>query len=184
MTRNKYQMTHANINSKNNKKDIVGIFLTFIVLFGFWVFLSGLLDPMHLSMGIICSILVAFYSHDLLIRGSDSIIDRARTIIRFIIFGFWLLYQIFIANIDVARRVLDPKMPISPGIIKFSSRLKSDVALTTLANSITLTPGTLTMDIVGGDYYVHCLATELGEDLMKEGGDFERRVEHVFGEGE
>jgi multicomponent Na+:H+ antiporter subunit E len=75
-------------------------------------------------------------------------------------------------------------MPISPGIIKFSSRLKSDVALTTLANSITLTPGTLTMDIIGGDYYIHCLAIELGEDLKKGGGDFERRVAHVFGEGE
>ncbi len=164
-----------------NSKDIVGIFLTFIVLFGFWVFLSGLLDVMHLSMGIICSILVALYSHDLFIRGNDSIIDRAGTLIRFIKYSFWLLFQIFMSNIDVARRVLDPKMPISPGIIKFSSRLKSDVALTTLASSITLTPGTLTMDIVGEDYYVHCLATEHGENLLE--GDFERRMEHVFGEG-
>ncbi|MCD5409334.1 MAG: Na+/H+ antiporter subunit E [Methanocellales archaeon] len=165
-----------------NSKNIVGIFLTFIVLFSFWIFLSGLLDAMHLSMGIICSILVALYSHDLLIRGSDSIIGRAGILTRFIKYGFWLLFQIFIANIDVARRVLDPKMPISPGIIKFSSRLKSDVALTTLANSITLTPGTMTMDIIDGDYYVHCLATEHGENLLK--GDFEKHMEHVFGEGE
>jgi len=164
-----------------NSKNIVGIFLTFIVLFGFWVSLSGLFDVIHLSIGIICSILVALYSHDLLIRGSDSIIDRAGTLIRFIKYGFWLLFQIFMANIDVACRVLDPKMPISPGIIKFGSRLKSDVALTTLATSITLTPGTLVIDIVGEDYYVHCLATELGESLLK--GDFERRMEHVFEEG-
>lgn len=173
------------MKSKNNKKDIVGIFLTFIVLFGFWIFLSGLLDAMHLSMGIICSILVALYSHDLLIRGSHSIIGRVGISLRFIKYGFWLLSQIFMANIDVARRVLDPKLPISPGIIKFSSRLKSDVALTTLANSITLTPGTLTMDIIGEDYYIHCLATEHGENLLKgDFEDFEEHVEHVFGEGE
>lgn len=165
-----------------NSKNIVGIFLTFIVLFGFWVFLSGRLDVMHLSLGIICSFIVALYSHDLFIRGSGSIIGRAGILIRFIKYGFWLIYQIFIANIDVARRVLDPKMPISPGIIKFSSRLKSDIALTTLATSITLTPGTLTMDIIDGDYYIHCLATEYGEGLLK--GDFEKHMEHVFGEGE
>ncbi len=163
-------------------KNIFSIFLTFIVLFGFWVFLSGQLDVMHLSMGIICSILVALYSHDLFIRSSDSIIDRANTLLRFIKYGFWLIYQIFIANIDVARRVLDPRMPISPEIIKFTSRLKSDVALTVMANSITLTPGTLTIDIIDGEYYIHCLATEYGDSILE--GGFEKRMEYVFGEGE
>lgn len=165
-------------------KNIVGIFLTFAVLFGFWIVLSGHLDAIHLSMGLICSILIALYSHDLLFKDTDtgnkSRIGRARIFLRFIPYCFWLLIQIFISNIDVARRVLDPRMPISPEIIKFKSELKSDLALTTLATSITLTPGTLTIDIIDGYYYVHCLSIESGEGLLK--GDFERHMEHVFGE--
>ncbi|MBA5941926.1 MAG: Na+/H+ antiporter subunit E [Methanophagales archaeon] len=163
-------------------KNSAGIFLTFAVLFGFWVVLSGHLDVIKLSMGIICSILVALYSHDLLFKdtGSKGRIGRTRIFLRFIAYIFWLLIQIFIANIDVARRVLDPRMPISPEIIKFKSELKSDLALTTLATSITLTPGTLTIDIIDGYFYIHCLSIESGEQLLK--GDFERHMEHVFGE--
>jgi len=164
-------------------KNIGTIFLTFAILFGFWVVLSGYFDAMFLSMGIICSILVALFSHDLLFkdRGNKSHIGRTRIFLRFIPYIFWLLIQIFKSNIDVARRVLNPRMPISPEIIKFKSELKSDLALTTLATSITLTPGTLTIDIIDDYFYVHCLSIESGEDLLK--GDFERQMEHVFGEG-
>jgi len=55
------------------------------------------------------------------------------------------------------------------------------VALTTLANSITLTPGTMTVDVVGSDFYVHCLAVEDEEKLLEIERDFERHVERLFG---
>jgi multicomponent Na+:H+ antiporter subunit E len=68
-------------------------------------------------------------------------------------------------------------MPIRPGIVRFRSRLTGDVAQTTLANSITLTPGTMTLDIVGSDYYIHCLAIKDEEKLLEEERGFERHVE-------
>ena len=75
---------------------------------------------------------------------------------------FWFLYYIpvfFIhmvkANLDVAYRVLHLEVPIRPGIVKVTTGLKSDLGITFLANSITLTPGTLTVDIVGSDLYIH-----------------------------
>jgi multicomponent Na+:H+ antiporter subunit E len=75
---------------------------------------------------------------------------------------FWFLIYLFIfiwecikANLDVAYRVLHPAMPIRPGIVKVKTTLKSDFAKTLLANSITMTPGTITVDIIGDDMYIH-----------------------------
>jgi multicomponent Na+:H+ antiporter subunit E len=165
-----------------NLKNIASIFLTFIVLFGFWLLLSGLLDMMHLGFGLISSFLVALVSHDLLIKDSKGIFPRLGILIRLIPFLGWLVYQIILANIQVARIVINPKMPIRPGIIKFRSNLKSDVAQATLANSITLTPGTMTLDIVGGDFYIHCLAIKDEEKLLEEERGFERHVELLLGD--
>jgi len=163
-------------------KNVSGFWLTFITLFGFWLLLSGRLDMMHLGLGLVCSLLVALFSHDLLIRDSGGTLRRLVIFIRFIPFLGWLVLQIIIANIDVARRVVDPKMPILPGIIKFRSNLKSDVAQTTLATSITLTPGTMTVDVVGGDFYIHCLAIEDEEKILDGEREFERQVERLFGD--
>jgi multicomponent Na+:H+ antiporter subunit E len=166
-----------------NFKNIVSILLTFIVLFGFWLLLSGQMDMMHLGFGVVCSLLVALFSHDLLIRDSRDIFRRLGIfIIRFIPFLGWLIWQIIIANIDVARRAINPKMPIFPGIIKFRSNLKSDVAQTILANSITVTPGTMTVDVVGNDFYIHCLAIENEEELLAVERVFESQVERLFGD--
>ena len=75
---------------------------------------------------------------------------------------FWFLVYLFIfiwecikANLDVAYRVLHPAMPIRPGIVKVRTTLKSGFARTLLANSITMTPGTITVDIIGDDMYIH-----------------------------
>ncbi|MCL0056159.1 Na+/H+ antiporter subunit E [Dehalococcoidia bacterium] len=159
-------------------KNTSGFWLTFILLFGFWLLLSGQMDIMHLGLGLVCSLLVALFSHDLLIKEGT----RLTIFMRFIPFLGWLVLQIIIANINVARRVIDPKMPILPGIIKFRSNLKSDVAQTTLANSITLTPGTMTVDVVGGDFYIHCLAIEDEEKILDIERKFERQVERLFGD--
>jgi multicomponent Na+:H+ antiporter subunit E len=59
------------------------------------------------------------------------------------------------SNFDVARRVLTPSLPINPGIVKFKSELPTDFAKMILANSITLTPGTLSIDIIDDTFYIH-----------------------------
>lgn len=168
---------------RKTKQDKAGFLLTFVILFVFWAILSTFFDIVHLSLGVICSLLVTYSSYDLLTRPSGSVkhvLDILRNSFRFPMYAFWLIGQIIQSNIDVVRIVLDPKLPISPQIIKFKSDLPHDVALTTLANSITLTPGTLTVDIdENKTYYIHCLTKKHGDQLLK--GDMQARVAAVYG---
>ena len=78
--------------------------------------------------------------------------------IRFIRFLPWLLWQIVLANIDLAIRTLHPKMPINPILINIKNNLKSDLGMVILANSITLTPGTVTIDINENEFLVHVIS--------------------------
>lgn len=170
---------------RNLKQDKAGILLMFIIMFALWVILSTLFDIVHLSLGVLCSLIVAYLSYDLLMRPSGSVkhvSDILRNFLRFFAYTFWLLGQVIHSNIDVVRIVLDPKLPISPQIIKFNSDLPHDVALVTLANSITLTPGTLTVDIdENRTYYVHCLTKRQGDQLLE--GSMQARVAAIYGGG-
>lgn len=73
----------------------------------------------------------------------------------FIIYLVIFIFACIKANFDVAYRVLNPSLPIRPGIVKVRTTLKSEFAKTLLANSITMTPGTITVDIIGNDFYIH-----------------------------
>jgi len=80
---------------------------------------------------------------------------------------FWMIWYFFvflkaliIANFDVARRVISPSLPINPGIVKFKTKLKTNYSKMVLANSITLTPGTLSVDVVGDTFYIHWIDVE------------------------
>jgi multicomponent Na+:H+ antiporter subunit E len=152
----------------------------FVILFAFWLLLSGHYDLFHLSLGMICSLLVAFVSHDLLIENISGS-KRIRKTRRFISYVPWLLYQIVLANLHVAYLILNPKA-IDPRIVRFKTRLKSQFSMVTLGNSITLTPGTITMDIIDGEFYVHALSKKVADDLLS--GEMERRVAHVYMEDE
>jgi multicomponent Na+:H+ antiporter subunit E len=152
----------------------------FVILFAFWLLLSGHYDFFHLSLGLICSLLVAFLSHDLLIE-NISAPKRLRKTRRFVSYVPWLIYQIVLANLHVAYLILDPKA-IDPRIVRFKTRLKSQFSMVTLGNSITLTPGTITMDIIDGEFYVHALSKKVADDLLS--GEMERRVAHVYLEDE
>ncbi|MCK5216857.1 MAG: Na+/H+ antiporter subunit E [Methanosarcinales archaeon] len=156
--------------------NIKHIFITFLILFTFWILLSAHFDILHVGSGIVCCAIVAYASHDLLFTGTQN--HGLTKTTRFISYLPWLTYQIVIANIDVARRALSPSMPIDPHIFTFKTKLKSDVARTTLANSITLTPGTVTVDIIDDLFYVHAIAKEPAEDLLE--GTMERKVAHIF----
>ena len=92
----------------------------------------------------------------------------------------WLIWQIVLANIDVTRRVLSPGRAISPTLVRLKASQKSDVALVTYANSITLTPGTISVDVEPGEILVHALSRDGAEDLK--GGEMDRRVTRMAGE--
>ncbi|MFC1524866.1 Na+/H+ antiporter subunit E [Planctomycetota bacterium] len=160
--------------------------IRFSVFYLFWLILSGHFDMFHLLCGAFCSLLVTYISGDLLL-GKSSAKSLLPEIIRFIIYVPWLIWQIILANFYVAYLVLHPKMPINPRIISFKTSLKKDNAKTTLANSITLTPGTITILIkdlpagqTGSEYRIHALNKKIAEGLLK--GTMLQRVAKVFGE--
>lgn len=156
-----------------------GIFVTFCVMFLFWLLLSGILDAIHVGAGIICSAIIAFVSHDLLVTQKwDKMLRKSG---RFIIYVVWELWQILLANFDVAYRVLHPKMPIDPSVIEFDTSLRSDLAIVTLANSITLTPGTITINIdqEKGKFQVHAIAQKPADALLVD-KTMQEKVAKVF----
>jgi len=159
----------------------IAFFLTFIILFGVWILLSGLFDVFHLSLGVISCLMVAYFSGDLLFP-SPSLKRLAFLFPRFMKYVPWLLFQVFLANLQVLYLAFHPKMMalIDPKIIEFRSRLKSDTALVTFANSITLTPGTITVSAsIYGDFRVHAIAGAFAVALP---GEMEARVAEAFGE--
>ena len=160
-------------------RDIKNFFVTYAIMFTFWISLSWRFDLLHIFLGIIGSFLVAYFSHDLLIK--RGIKFSFRRLYLSILYLFYLAYSILLANIDVAYRVIHPKMPIDPRVIKFKTKLTSDIGKTALANSITLTPGTITVDVRGDTFYVHALSSKSAEDFLK--GSMRRRLIEIF-EGE
>jgi len=143
-----------------------GIVITFCIMFLFWILLSGLFDAFHLLAGVVCSAAATFLSHDLLVKGrSQKILLKSFRLLLYIPWEFW---QIVLANLDVAYRVLHPKMPIDPRIIEFETTLRGDFALVTLANSITLTPGTITILVEPerGKFWVHAIARKPADSLL------------------
>ena len=154
--------------------------VTFFLLFINWIVWSGMLDAFHLSLGVISCALVTFTTHDLLFKEEKVSGKLLREAMRFILYVPWLIYQIIMANLHVAYLTLSPKMPIDPQLVRFKSGLKKEISLVTLGNSITLTPGTITADIVDGEFYVHALSKKTADELLT--GDMEQRVARIFEE--
>ncbi len=170
------------ITPTSEKRSRVLLFIiTFLVLIGFWLIFSGKFDFFHLSLGVISCLLVTYFSSDLLFP-SGLRTDFLTFWIRFALYVPWLLYQILLANLHVLRLAFHPRMMelIDPHIIEFNSHLESDMARTTFANSITLTPGTITVHVsaVGG-FTVHCIDVASGEPLP---GEMERKIARIFNE--
>lgn len=181
----------------NRKDKIFSISITFIILLLFWLMLSDTLSLqlyrlfvygihreelphfIFLSLlSLISIIIVTITSHQLLIN--KKIENLARKILRFLCFLPWEFYQIVLANLDVVYRVIHPKMPINPRIIEFDSGLESDFALTTLANSITLTPGTVTINIDNdGRFLVHAIGKKPADSLLLD-KTLQKKVAYVF----
>jgi multicomponent Na+:H+ antiporter subunit E len=162
------------------------VFLT-IILYCFWLILSGVFDIKFLIIGLVSSIVIAWLTQSLLRLNSTS--GQSETFLaydfpylKFLIYCLWLFGEIIKANIYVVKLVLNPKLPIDPAVITFKRHMSNPTAHTLLANSITLTPGTVTIDIVDDVYYVHAITNEIGLDLVPHGGDMANRVAKIFGE--
>lgn len=147
----------------------------FVVCFALWLVLSGHWDPLHLALGAAASALVVWLNRD-----EEAVSGLARALPGLASYVPWLLVEIVKANIAVTRVVIDPRLPIEPTVVRVRPPFASDLAVTMLANSITLTPGTITLDVDEGDLIVHALTPVSVEDLETVFGG---RVARVFGEG-
>ncbi|MDJ0914972.1 MAG: Na+/H+ antiporter subunit E [Desulfobacterales bacterium] len=174
--------TDSNLSqTKRFRQFNFGTLLSFFILFGLWVVLSGRFDGFHLVLGVISSAIVALISGDLIFT-SPKIRSILMLWLRWVGYVPWLVFQVFLANLQVMYLTFHPRMLdlIDPHIIEFDSRLKSDYARTTFANSITLTPGTITVNAtVLGRFAVHCINTKSGQALP---GKMEAKVAKVFNE--
>jgi len=127
--------------------------ILFVTAYVLWL----LLNMQNIVAGAFIALLVTFLSGHLFVVRPHILKHPSRWFYFFLYYVPLFLWECLKANIDVAYRVIHPSLPINPGIVKVRTRLKSDVGLTFLANSITLTPGTLTVDIDrdGGCLYIH-----------------------------
>ena len=149
---------------------------TFIILFALWILFSGHFDSIHLVLGVISSLIVTFIMAPVMFP-SFGTVRIVKYSLRFLAYLPWLTGQIFMANIDIVYRVLHPKMPINPRTITFSTGLRTDIGKLVLGNSITLTPGTITMNIEGAKFTVHAIADESAKSLLN--GEMRKRVEEL-----
>ncbi len=161
------------------------IILTFCVMFLFWLLLSAwtvyLPEPYDftkISRGVMVALIVTFLSYEIFVPGKgEKVLLKTR---RFIPYVGWELWQIYLATIDVTKRVFG-FLEVDPRVIEFDTTLRSDFALVTFADSITLTPGTITIDVdpERGRYIVHAIAKGPADSLTVD-QTMQKKVGYVF----
>ena len=154
-------------------------------LFALWIALSGKLDLFHLGMGFIAAFAVAFgvrHLHKLPPQSMppEQLARIPLGIPRFAMYAGWLAVQIFRSALGVALLVLDPRLPIRPRVVRIADALPHGVARLTLAHSITLTPGTVTIDCDPDGMVVHAISESAAHDLGTTGGSMAERVRRLF----
>lgn len=153
--------------------------LTFLIMLAFWILLSGQFHFILLVSGVVSSLFVAYISHDLLF-GKVDILSLIIKTFRFFKYLPWLLWQIVVANFDILYRTLHPGMKIEPLVIRFKTDLKTDKGIAILANSITLTPGTVTVAASkDGEFIVHAIAKGPADSLLS--GQMQAKVKEIEG---
>jgi multicomponent Na+:H+ antiporter subunit E len=152
------------------------IILFFLLLAAAWLLWSGLFKPLLIGLGVV-SCLLTFA----IVRRMgyfDNELFALRFSWRLLGFWAWLAREVLRSSLDVARVVLDPRLPISPRVIEVKSTSRHPFDQVLLGNSITLTPGTLTLDLHDGVLRVHTLTEAGARDLMS--GEMDRRVAGLY----
>lgn len=147
-----------------NRGPVVRKLVLFLVTFVLWLLLTHTLRLQFVITGAVISLLTALLFGNMFVKNARKVFQMARYFwfLEYLIFFLWECLK---ANFDVAYRVLHPRLPIRPGIVKVKINLRTDIARTILANSITMTPGTLCVDMVGEHMFIHwiCISDELSE---------------------
>jgi multicomponent Na+:H+ antiporter subunit E len=147
----------------------------FIALYAIWLLLSGHYNATLMTYGALsCVGVVALVAHLGILDGEAMPVHLG---LRPFFYVPWLMKEVVLSNISVARVILNPKLPIHPRILRVTASQKTEVGQVIYANSITLTPGTITLDARDGIFLVHALTADSAAGL--ESGEMDRRVTHL-----
>ncbi|HKK60622.1 MAG TPA: Na+/H+ antiporter subunit E [Salinivirga sp.] len=163
-----------------NAKNIV---ISSVILFVFWVLLNNSIELINLLIGAGLSLMLSFlFCRSCNVFGDVKLTPGA--FIYTIVYLFVFLGELIKSNLDVARRVVSPALPIKPGIVEVKTSLQSPMARMILANSITLTPGTLTVDMQDDQLFIHWIEVKTAdqqqatEQIVRK---FEKYLEKIYG---
>ena len=160
------------------KRNLFYYLLVFGLLFLTWVVFSEQMDGFHLTLGVISCGFVTWLSADLVFDDRNvGVLERATEAWRMFGYIAWLLLQIVLSNFHLLKLTFSKQSALQPQIIRHKTTLKSDFEKFMLANSITLTPGTVTIKIIGDTFYIHAI-----DDFTAKGidGEMERRIAKIF----
>lgn len=150
----------------------------FLVLFAVWLLLSGHYTPTLMTYGALSCLGVVLLVGHLGILDDEALPTHLG--LGLVLYIPWLLKEILFSNLAVAKVILSPSLPIHPRILRVDASQKTDVGRVVYANSITLTPGTVTLDARDGKLLVHALMTDSAEGLLS--GEMDRRVARLEGD--
>lgn len=147
-----------------------------LLLVAAWLLWSGIYKPLLLWLGAFSCLLSLYIAHRVGFFEQSSGLHLLPRLPRF---SLWLLVEIVKSSLEVFRLVLDPKLPISPTVVEIEAEPEGEVGQVLLANSITLTPGTVTLDVFDNRLLVHCITREGAQAI--EAGDANRRIAELTG---
>lgn len=156
----------------------------FIMLFVFWMIMSGRTDLKFIAYGLLTSAVVSWITYPLLLVPNK---DGGK---KYFVFGFWphkllyysgwLLWQLVLANLDVMLATASEKLAIDPKIVRFRFKTDNPMATVVLANSITLTPGTVTVNVSDDVFEIHALTVGAASGVLE--GSMQKKVAELLGE--
>lgn len=173
-----------------NDKRIVGSPLVHmlglaLVLFGFWMALSGRTETKFVVYGVLTAVVTTWLTYPLLLvpnkDGSKKYFVFGVSLPKAVLYFFWLMWQLVLANIDVLLATTAQELEIDPKVVRFYFKADNPMASVILANSITLTPGTVTMNVTDdGLFEIHALTVGAASGIAA--GDFPKKVAELYGE--
>ena len=174
-----WNTSEESVRPPERHRSVRSVVIQGTVLLGLWLLFSGHYDVFHISAGVFSVGLIMLLNRERFrARLFPGDYHRELKITAAFPYIFWLLKEIIIAAIGVARIVLTPKMPVDPSLLEFHAELPNAGSQTILANSITLTPGTITIDITHGVFLVHAITDSASDRLAQ--GVMPARVAHLY----
>lgn len=172
-------MSGKNVEKRLSVKNFLYLFFFLIII---WLALTSTFQWQELIVGILISLILTFFLNKNYIQLGLPVLSICK-IFYIIVYIIVLFIEIVKANFDVAYRVINPSMPIKPGIVIIKTELKQDIAKMILANSITLTPGTFTLDIKGDNLLIHWIyvrSEDVEQSTKQIGQRFEKYLIKIF----